>query len=94
MMRWLRTLARTRDIFELRQRRGGVAADRGPGDAAVDDEGRMEALFQHPRFADQLDRVRGGPHVVGRWLDGNEHGVAGEDRRASELDAPSMIATS
>ena len=84
-MRWLSTAART----GISSNCASAAAASRPiavlAIAAIDDERRLEVFLHLPRLADQLHRVGGRPHVVGRGLDGDQHHVAGQDRRAAEL---------
>src|SRR5262249_36863205 len=72
-------------VLELRERYRGLSADARVGNLAIDDERAPQVPPELPGLADQLNRLRGGPDVVGRRLYRNQHQVAGQYRRAPEV---------
>ena len=84
MMRWLSTAERTGTSSN---RARAAAASRPIAVLAILrlTTKAPKAFLELPGLADQLHRVRGGPNVVRRRLDGNQHEVAGQDRGSSEL---------
>ena len=62
-----------------------VAADRGVGDAPVDDERGAQALAIGLRLDDETHGVVGRPDVDGRGLRRDQHEVGGQNGRARDL---------